>query len=69
MPPESVPGEQFAQQSPPLPAPPADPARAGADAVASPGGTDVPGMASWQAPAYSPPPTRSSAVPLGVLVI
>lgn len=61
-------GEEFAEAASPLPAPPSDPppGSVGADTPAP--GSDAPAMATWEAPAYSPPPVRSSAVPLGVLV-
>ena len=77
MPPEPLPGEHGAEIAP-LPPPPADPAPAGASAASAlpygevdltTAGTGGPAMASWQAPAYSPPPARSNALPLGVLVI
>ena len=78
MPRRPITSEEGAEATPPLPAPPADiPAPAEEVATPTPAGDGEPNLstngnpaaASWQAPAYSPPPTRASAVPLGVLVI
>ena len=56
----------------PLPAPPGDapaPATAAPPSGFSPVDGDTAGMVSWEAPAYSPPRSRPSSVPLGLLVV
>jgi 2-alkenal reductase len=51
-----------------LPVPPGDPVTAaiGAD---SPAASELPPPATWQAPAYTPPPARASSTPLGMMVV